>query len=167
CGRIPLGFNYDHAFFIAVGDNWTRRGIAARLSGKALFSTIVHATAKVSKRVVKKEGTVVTEGAIIKVNTTIGRHAIVNIGASVDHDCIIGDFVHIAPQATLCGEITIGEGTLVGANALILPRITIGSWCTIGAGSTVTRDVPDGATWIGNTLKPAGLILQTGLLKSR
>jgi acetyltransferase-like isoleucine patch superfamily enzyme len=72
----------------------------------------------------------------------------------VDHDCIIGDYVHIAPQATLCGGITIGEGTLIGANAIILPGVKVGEWCTIGAGSNVHQDVPDGFKWIGNKLLP-------------
>ncbi|MEX2592478.1 MAG: acetyltransferase [Anditalea sp.] len=152
-GKIPSDFELDQDFFIAIGDNRIRKRIAGDLRGKVEFAAIVHPSAIVSKRCQIEKGSVIMEGAIVKVNSNIGKQVIINTGASVDHDCTLGDFVHIAPQATLCGDITIGEGTLVGANALILPRIKIGAWCTIGAGSVVSKDVPDGETWVGHGLK--------------
>lgn len=146
-------FKFDQPFFIAVGENKARKDISQRLEGKARFGTIVHPSAILSKRSEVGEGSVIMEGVIVKVNCTIGKQVIINTAASVDHDCLLADFVHLAPQATLCGDISVGEGTIIGANALILPRIKIGSWCKIGAGSVVTKDVPDGATWIGSGLK--------------
>jgi sugar O-acyltransferase (sialic acid O-acetyltransferase NeuD family) len=150
---IPPHFEFDQPFFIAIGENKARKDISQKINGKARFATIVHPSALVSKRAEIGEGTVIMEGVIVKVNCTLGKQVIVNTGASVDHDCLLGDFVHLAPQATLCGDISIGEGTIIGANALILPRVNIGSWCKIGAGSIVTKDVPDGGTWIGTGLK--------------
>src|SRR5690554_6091444 len=93
------------------------------------------------------------EAAIVKVDSKIGSQVIVNTNASVDHDCRGGDFVHLAPQATLCGGVTVGKGTIIGANATIIPYVTIGAWCRIGAGSVVNKDIPDGATWIGSGIK--------------
>lgn len=148
-GKIPLDFQYDQSFFIAIGDNKVRKRIADRLCKKVGFATIIHESAIFSAKASIEAGGVVMEGAIVKVNSRIGKQVIINTGASVDHDCIFGDFVHLAPQATLCGEISIGEGTLVGANALVLPRVKIGNWCTIGAGSIVNKDVADKETWIG------------------
>lgn len=46
--------------------------------------------------------------------------------------------------------IHIGRGVWIGAGALILPGVTIGDEALIGAGSVVTRDVPAGATVVGN-----------------
>lgn len=74
---------------------------------------------------------------------------IVNTGASVDHDCKIGDFVHIAPHATVLGGVEIGEGTWVGAGAVIKQYLKIGANCMIGAGAVVIADVPDGTTVVG------------------
>ena len=85
----------------------------------------------------------------MKVNSHIGKQVIVNTGASVDHDCEVGDFVHIAPQATLCGGALIGEGTIVGANSTILPGVKVGKWCTIAAGAVISRNLPDGAVQKG------------------
>ena len=47
-------------------------------------------------------------GAILNPFAEVGDHCIINTGASIDHDCIIQDFVHIAPHCTLCGEVEIG-----------------------------------------------------------
>lgn len=46
--------------------------------------------------------------------------------------------------------VKIGRNVWIGAGALILPGVTIGDDAIIGAGSVVTRDVPTGATVVGN-----------------
>lgn len=46
--------------------------------------------------------------------------------------------------------VTIGRNVWIGGGALILPGVTIGDDAIIGAGSVVTRDVPPGATAMGN-----------------
>ncbi|MEZ5341272.1 MAG: DapH/DapD/GlmU-related protein [Acidimicrobiales bacterium] len=79
----------------------------------------------------------------------IGRHVLINTGASVDYDNIIGDFAHISPNTTLSGHVEVGEGTHIGAGATVIPSVKIGRWCTIGAGSVVLSDIPDFATAVG------------------
>lgn len=46
--------------------------------------------------------------------------------------------------------IVIGANVWIGGGALLLPGITVGDDAIIGAGSVVTRDVPAGATVVGN-----------------
>jgi maltose O-acetyltransferase len=46
--------------------------------------------------------------------------------------------------------ISIGRNVWIGGGAIILPGVTIGDHAIIGAGSVVTRDVPAGATAVGN-----------------
>lgn len=74
---------------------------------------------------------------------------IVNHGAVVDHDCVVGEFAHVAPNATLGGGVSVGRLSMVGAGATVLPGTRIGRGCIIGAGAVVRRDVPDGATVVG------------------
>ena len=52
---------------------------------------------------------------------SIGANSIVNTRASVDHDCRIGETVHIAPGVTLSGAVTIGDGTHIGTGAVRHP----------------------------------------------
>ncbi|WP_105429707.1 MULTISPECIES: sugar O-acetyltransferase [Neorhizobium] len=46
--------------------------------------------------------------------------------------------------------ISIGDDVWIGGGAIILGGITVGDGAIVGAGSVVTRDVPPGATVVGN-----------------
>jgi len=137
---------------ISIGDNTIRKKIAKRLQG-ICFETAVHTSAILSDTCSIKEGTVVMQGSIIQSCSNIGRHCIINTGASVDHDCQVNDFVHISPHAALCGNVSVGEGTWIGAGTIVIPGVKIGSWCIIGAGSVVTKDIPDRVLAFGNPCK--------------
>jgi acetyltransferase EpsM len=63
---------------------------------------------------------------------------------------LIGDYVHIAPGAILCGNVEVGEGSFIGAGSTIMQGIKIGKWAVIGAGSVVVRDIPDHVTALGS-----------------
>ena len=106
------------------------------------FATIVHPSAVVAPDVVLGEGCQIMAGAIIQPGSRIGMNVIVNTKASVDHDCIISDHVHISPGATLSGGVTIGRMAHIGAGATIIQRIRIGDNCLVFAGSVVIDDVP-------------------------
>ncbi|HUZ93396.1 MAG TPA: sugar O-acetyltransferase [Edaphobacter sp.] len=60
-----------------------------------------------------------------------------------------------SPEARRAGlengcPVRIGANVWIGGGAIILPGVTIGDDAIIGAGSVVTRDVPPGATVVGN-----------------
>lgn len=133
---------------ITIGNNAIRKRIAEKITAK--FSTVVHPSSIIDKRVKVGQGTVIMASTTINADTVIDNHVIINTSASIDHDCAIHDFVHIAPNATLCGGVEVGEGSFVGASATIIPLVKVGKWCTIGAGAVVIRDVPDFATVVGN-----------------
>jgi len=46
--------------------------------------------------------------------------------------------------------VLIGRNAWIGGGAIILPGITIGDDAVVAAGAVVTRDVPPGATVLGN-----------------
>ena len=50
--------------------------------------------------------------------------------------------------------VRIGANVWIGGGAILLPGVTIGDDAIIGAGSVVTRDVPSGATVVGNPAHP-------------
>ena len=69
--------------------------------------------------------------------------------SSVDHDCVISDYVHIAVGAHICGTVSIGKETWIGAGAIILNNIDVCEGCMIGAGATVVKDIRESGTYIG------------------
>ncbi len=135
-------------FIISIGNNQIRKTIAEQL--KTSFGKAIHPSAIISPNSLIDEGTVVMQGAIVQSCATIGKHCIINTGASVDHECVIEDYVHISPHATLCGNVHVGEGSWVAAGSVVLPGVKIGKWSIIGAGSVVAKDIPDGVLAVGN-----------------
>ena len=75
----------------------------------------------------------------------------------MEHDNRIGDYVHLSPNATLCGTVTVGDLTHIGAGATVIQGMTIGSRSIIGAGATVVNDLAQDVTAVG---VPARVIKQ-------
>ena len=139
---------------ICVGNNRTRKHLAEELSHVGIsFGIAVHPSVIMSKYASVDEGTVIMQGAVVQSCTKIGKHCIINTAASIDHDNLLGDFVHISPHATLCGEVEVGEGTWIGAGSVVKQCVRIGKWSIIGAGSVVVNDIPDGVLAYGNPCK--------------
>lgn len=72
---------------------------------------------------------------------SIGSQVIINTNATIDHDCYIGNGVHIMGSAAIAGGVEIEDFVTVGTNATILPSLKIKKGAYIGAGSVVTKDV--------------------------
>ena len=161
---IPNYDQYDfsvapHAkVIIAIGKNSTRQRLEKII--KHSFGNFIHSTAIISKNSLLGIGCMIMHGAIVQVDSRIGNHVLINTRTSIDHDCVIDSFAHLAPGVVLCGRVSIGEGAFIGAGAVILPGIQVGKWAQVGAGSVVIRNVPDGATVVGN---PARVIKTSNL----
>ena len=145
--RCAANLEAKDPLIISIGSNEIRRLIAGRYPID--YATAFAPSAQISTSVQIDDGTVVMHGAIIQAESKIGKHCIINTGASVDHECIVGDFVHCAPHSTLCGNVHVGEGAFIGAGATVIPGIKIGKWATVAAGATVVSDVPDRAVVAG------------------
>ena len=92
--------------------------------------------------------------SVINCSAVIGNAAIINTSASVDHDCILHDGVHICPGVNLAGNVEIGRLTWIGIGSSVIERIKIGEAVVVGAGSVVINDILDKKTVAGNPAKP-------------
>jgi len=138
-------------YFACVGHNGIREKIITQLS-KHLGNPInaIHPSAVVSASVRMGDGVMIAANATLNPLVEIGRGVICNTSSSIDHECIIGDFTHIAPNAVLCGNVQVGRNSFIGANSVIRQGVTIGNNVTIGAGTVILKDVADGVTLVGN-----------------
>ena len=133
---------------VSIGHNGIRRKIAESLS--VSFGKAIHPSAVISPRSRIDAGSVVMQGSIVQADARVGKHCIVNSGASIDHECVLEDYVHLSPHVTLCGNVSIGEGAWIGAGSVVLPGVTVGKWSVIGAGSVVSKSIPEDVLAVGN-----------------
>lgn len=113
------------------------------------FTRVIHPAAIIAAEVKLLEGTQIMAGAIVQPGVTVGCNVIINTKTSVDHDCIIGDHVHLAPGVTLSGGVNIGEGAFLGTGVTVIQNIQIGVNSLIGAGAVVVDNVPAHAVIVG------------------
>jgi len=75
---------------------------------------------------------------------------IVNTGAIVEHDCELGDHVHMATASRLCSTVKVGDLAHIGAGATILQCLSLGEGSVVGIGSAVIKDVTPWTTVVGS-----------------
>lgn len=147
-----------HPVVIAIGDNQVRARLAVKLKDIGCsFARIIHPSAQIARNAQIGPGTMIMANVAINPGTRIGAHTIVNTGATVDHDCIVYDFVHISPAAVLAGNVVVGEGAHIGMACSVLPNVQIGEHSILGAGAVVTRNIAAGVTAFGVPAKPVSV----------
>ncbi|HEX2781200.1 MAG TPA: hypothetical protein VHM30_16995, partial [Gemmatimonadaceae bacterium] len=96
CGR------HDQVRYItAMGSNVVRRRIVARLHDLGIANlepfTLCHRSAWTGASVKAGAGTLLAPSTLVTTRVSIGEHCILNVKASISHDCVIGDFCNINP----------------------------------------------------------------------
>ncbi|MDR0138027.1 acetyltransferase [Metabacillus idriensis] len=119
------------------------------------FETIIHPSAIIATKVVIEEGGQIMAGTVIQPGVIIGANSIINTKTSVDHDCVIGKHVHLAPGVTLSGNVHVERRCHVGTGATVIQGIHIGEAALIGAGALVNKNVMKGTKVIGVPAKEA------------
>lgn len=151
-GKVSDYLRYlpDADFFVAIGNGAVRRKIQTMLEENgAPVATLIHPNATVAQDVKIGQGTAVMAGAVINPGAVIGCGNIVNTCASVDHDCRVGDYLHIAVGARICGTVTLEDDSWIGAGAVIIQNLSVCAGCMIGAGAVVVKSITEKGTYMG------------------
>lgn len=136
--------------FVAIGNSKVRGMFIERLlSLGANVPTLIHPSAVIGACVEIGAGTAVMAGAVINPCSTLGEGVILNTCSSIDHDCVIGDYCHIAVGVHVAGTVRIGENVWLGAGAIIKNNVEICPDCIIGAGGVVVKDITESGTYVG------------------
>ncbi|WP_291993113.1 serine O-acetyltransferase [Candidatus Accumulibacter sp. ACC003] len=104
-------------------------------------------------------------GIEIHPGATVGRRMFIDhgMGVVIGETAVIGDDVTLYHGVTLGGTSwnkgkrhpTLERGVVIGAGAKVLGPITVGAAAKVGSNAVVVKDVPAGATAVGN---PARII---------
>jgi serine O-acetyltransferase len=129
--------------------DWRLLGRVLSHIGRLLTGIEIHPGAKIGKRLFIDHGTGVVIGETAEIGDDVTMYQNVTLGGllpSVDSSAQVGIKRHP----------TIRDRAIIGSGAQILGDITVGEGARIGANAVVTKDVPAGATAVGN---PSRIIL--------
>lgn len=138
------------SIILGIGDNHIRKEVVKSLSKEDIFLNIVHPDSSMSNIIELGTGNFISRNVSINTGVKIGNHCIINTSAVIEHECRLENFVHVAPGATLAGNVSIGESAFIGANSVIKQGVNIGKNAIVGAGAVVLRDINEGEKWVGN-----------------
>jgi UDP-N-acetylglucosamine acyltransferase len=89
--------------------------------------------------------------------TRVGDDNWIMVGVHIAHDCIIGNQIIFANNASLAGHVTIGDYAILGGFTLVHQFCTLGAHCFTAMGSVIPKDVPPYILVSGHMAKPYGL----------
>ena len=91
--------------------------------------------------------------------TVIGDHCMIMVGAHIAHDCTIGNHVIMTNNVTLGGHVSVGDRANLGGMIAVHQFVRIGHGAIVGGMSGVENDVIPYGSVIGNRARLCGLNL--------
>jgi len=146
--KVKSGEKCD--FIVAVGNNQVREKLFNEFIELGFTPiSLVHPSATIGEDVQIGVGSVVFAGAVINACAKIGVGSIINTMASVDHDCEIGEFNHLAPSCHFAGTVKTGKACFFGIGSSVVNNISVCDQVVVGAGATVIVEIETSGTYIG------------------
>jgi sugar O-acyltransferase (sialic acid O-acetyltransferase NeuD family) len=144
----------EYALMVAVADSKDRFDIVQRLPKETKYFTWIHPTALImSDDVEIGEGSFIGAHSILTTNIKIGKHALLNRGNHIGHDCEIGYYFSSMPCSIVSGNVKIGNKVYLGTNSSIKEKLSICNDTIIGMNTGVVKHITESGTYIGTPTK--------------
>ena len=145
----------EYEILVAIANPGEREEIVNRLPPQTEFTTFIHPTAIISQNfdVIIGEGSFIGANSIITTNINIGKHALLNRGNHIGHDCIIGNYLSMMPGSIISGNVIIGNNVYLGTNSSIKEKLFINDDVVIGLNSGVVNNITKPGVYVGTPTK--------------
>ncbi len=140
--------------FLAIGDNSLRKSIFKKVKRYNFsFPNLVSEYAIVDVNSVMGEANIVCPRAFVGPSSIIGDNNLINTGAIIEHEACIKDHCHLSSLSVVAGRSCINNECFIGASATIIDKISLSEKVVVGAGSTVIGDISKSGTYVGSPAK--------------
>jgi sugar O-acyltransferase (sialic acid O-acetyltransferase NeuD family) len=144
----------EYLMMVAVSESSHRSDIVGKLPKETRYFSFVHPTAIIMSDDVKiGEGSFIGANSILTTNIQIGKHAILNRGNHIGHDCVIGNYFSAMPGAIVSGNVHIGNRVYLGTNSTVIEKKDLHHDIKIGANGVVIKDIESSGTYVGCPVK--------------
>lgn len=131
-GNTKIGANSTIFSYACVGDipqdiSFTKEQEGGLIIGK---NAVIREFATINSGTAKGDG-----------YTRIGDNAFIMAYTHIAHDCILGDHIIMANNATLAGHVQIGDFSVIGGLTPIHQFVKIGEGCMIAGASALSQDI--------------------------
>ena len=138
--------------FIPIGNNKTRVELFKKVMDKGFKTpnfihknTLIHNSVKTGKCVY------ILPGTQILPLTEINDFVLISMGVNIAHHTVIEQGCFFSQGSNIGASIKFKENVFCGIGATVMTGVnTVGKGSLIGAGAVIIKDVPDGATVVGN-----------------
>jgi len=140
----------EYLMMVAVADSKDRADIVSRLPKETKYFTFIHPTVQImDDNIEVGEGSFIGANSILTTNIKLGKHALLNRGNHIGHDCFIGDYFSAMPNAVIGGNVWIDNKVYLGSCSNIREKIKIVANTTIGMNAAVVKNITESGIYIG------------------
>jgi len=156
-GTIRINFDSlkknknEYECIIAVGEPSAREKLYQKLMAEDIkMACLIDPSAIISPTAKIMPGVIVCEYSTIHTGVELGSNTLIQPFCDIGHDIKVGNHTVLSPFCAPGGGSVFGERVYVGMHSSIKELSNIGDDAIVGMGSSVFRDVPAGATVVGN-----------------
>lgn len=149
----------DMRVILAIADANVRKSLAVKCEAAGVqVDSVIAENSIIMDEVDIGKGAVICPFVTLTSNIKIGQSFHANIYSYVAHDCVIGDYVTLAPRVMCNGNVVVEDYAYIGTGAIIKqgtpdkPTV-IGAGAIVGMGAVVTKSVAPGSVVVGNPAK--------------
>lgn len=141
--------------FIGVGKPEIKERIVLKIQAHGLpcnFPNLIHPEVVYDKRFSKIRigiGNMICPKSVLTTDISLGNFVLINLGCTIGHDSVLGDYSTFSPGVHVSGNVKIAEKVFFGTGAVVLEKIDICANAIIGAGAVVNKNILSPGTYVG------------------
>ena len=119
---------------VAITDNAARLKVAnsVRAAG-GRFATAIHPSAHLSGAATVGDGSVLTAGAVVHPDASVGSHCSLGPGCAVERDAVVGAGAWLSAGSVIGSGANVGARAFLGYNACVGRKATVRADARVGA----------------------------------